>query len=68
MSLKAFHIFFVATSVLLAFGFSIWAFVDFAETKSALDLLWGALGLLSGVGLIYYGRFVLKKLKDFPYL
>ena len=53
---------------MLAVGFSIWAFVDFSETKSGLDLLWGALGLLSGVGLIYYGRFVLNKLKDFPYL
>jgi hypothetical protein len=68
MSLKAFHIFFVAVSVLLAFGFAVWAFVDFAETKSVLDLVWGALGLASGVGLIYYGKFVLKKLKDFPYL
>ena len=68
MSLKAFHIFFVTVSVLLAFGFSCWGFVSFAESHQWLDILWGVLGLGSGVGLIYYGKFVLKKLKEFPYL
>jgi len=68
MSLKAFHIFFVAASVLLSFGFTVWAFIDFAETKQALDIAWAALGLITGVALIFYGKFVLKKLKQFPYL
>ncbi len=68
MSLKAFHIFFVAVSVLLSFGFTVWAFFDFAETKQALDIAWAALGVITGVALIFYGKFVLKKLKQFPYL
>lgn len=68
MSLKAFHIFFVAVSVLLAFGFSVWGFVNYADQKQSIDLLWGALGLLGGAGLVYYGKYVLKKLKQFPYL
>jgi NO-binding membrane sensor protein with MHYT domain len=68
MSLKAFHIVFVAASVLLAFGFAAWGFVNFADDKNALNLLWGGIGIGTGVGLLFYGRFVLRKLKDFPYL
>ena len=68
MSLKAFHIFFVAISVLMAFGFAVWCFVDFAEQHRWLYILWGALSVGAGVGLIFYGKYVLKKLKHFPYL
>jgi hypothetical protein len=68
MSLKAFHIFFVAVSVLMAFGFAAWCFVDFAERHHALYNLWGALSVGAGVSLIFYGKYVLKKLKHFPYL
>ena len=68
MSLKAFHIVFVVASVLLAFGFAGWGFVNFADDRNALNLLWGAIGIGMGIGLIFYGRFVLRKLKDFPYL
>ena len=68
MSLKAFHIVFVVASVLLAFGFAAWGFVNFADDRNALNLLWGGIGLGMGIGLIFYGRFVLRKLKDFPYL
>ena len=68
MSLKAFHIFFVVVSVVLAFGFSIWGFVNFIQNHQWLDLVWGALGVVSAIGLIFYGRFVLRKLKEFPYL
>jgi len=68
MSLKAFHIFFVAVSVLVAFGFATWAFVNFADRRQWLDLLWGGLGMASGLALIWYGKYVLKKLKDISYL
>ena len=68
MSLKAFHIFFVTVSVLLAFGFGVWCFVRFANVRHWLDLLGGLLSVAAGVGLIYYGKYVLRKLKDIPYL
>jgi len=68
MSLKAFHIFFVAASVLLAFGFGAWFFVNFADRRQPLDLLWGGLSIGAGVGLIFYGKYVLRKLKDISYL
>jgi hypothetical protein len=68
MSLKAFHIFFVTVSVLMAFGFAVWCFVNFADRRQPLDLLWGALSIGAGVGLIFYGKYVLRRLKHFPYL
>ena len=68
MSLKAFHIFFVAASILLALGFSVWALMDFLETRQMIDICWIVLGLVATVGLLFYGKFVLRKLKQFPYL
>ena len=58
----------MAVSVLLAFGFSLWGFLNYANQRQPIDLLWGALGLIAGVTLIYYGKYVLKKLKEYPYL
>jgi len=68
MSLKAFHIVFVAASVLLGLGFAAWGFVSYADSRNALDLVWGAAGIAMAIGLLFYGKFVLKKLKDLPYL
>lgn len=68
MSLKAFHIIFVTASVLLAFGFAAWAFVNYAETRRVADLATGIGSLISGVGLLVYGRYFLKKLKNISYL
>ncbi len=68
MSLKAFHIVFVTASVLLAFGFAAWAFVNYADSGRLADLATAAGGLLSGIGLLVYGRYFLKKLKNISYL
>ncbi len=68
MSLKAFHIVFVTASILLAFGFGIWSLVSYKDESRTLDLVFGIGSLVVGVGLILYGRFVLKKLKHISYL
>ncbi len=68
MSLKAFHIVFVTASVLLAFGFAAWAFVNYADSRRLADLATGMGGLFAGVGLLAYGRYFLKKLKNISYL
>jgi hypothetical protein len=68
MSLKAFHIFFIALSALLCVGIGavrIDAFVDGAGTAA---LAQGVVALLSGVGLVVYGRSFLKKTKGLGYL
>ena len=68
MSLKAFHLVFVTASVLLAFAVAAWAFVNYSEARRTMDLFYGLGSVLSGVGLIVYGRYFLKKLKHISYL
>ena len=68
MSLKAFHIVFIIASILLAFGFAGWSLVNFSEGKRTMDLLFGIGSALAAIGLIFYGRYVLKKLKHISYL
>jgi hypothetical protein len=68
MSLKAFHVVFIAASILLAFGFAAWCFMQYAETRRSPELIFGISSAAAGVGLIAYGKYVLRKLKDIPYL
>ncbi len=68
MSLKTFHIIFIAASTLLAFGFGIWELVQYSDGKKLLELVLGVFSLFAGVGLIIYGRYVLRKLKNISYL
>ncbi len=68
MSLKAFHIMVIVASTLLALGFGVWELVQYADGKSALDLVLGIVSLVAGVGLIFYGKYVLRKLKNISYL
>lgn len=63
MSLKAFHIFFIAASILLAFGVGVWGvYVHVQETNVSL-LLFGIGSLLVGVMLGVYGIKVLRRLR-----
>lgn len=68
MSLKAFHIVFVGASVLLAFGFGAWSLVQYSGGGSTQDLVYGVGSILTGIGLIAYGRLVLRKLRHISYL
>ena len=68
MSLKAFHIVFVAASTLLAFGFGAWELQNYFATEEKQSLLLGIFSLLAGIALIWYGKVVLKKLKHISYL
>lgn len=68
MSLKAFHIVFITASVLLSFGFGAWSLVGYSDYGRTTDLIFGAVSIAIGVGLIAYGRYVLKKLRGISYL
>jgi hypothetical protein len=68
MSLKAFHVVFVIASILLAFGFGGWEIKTYSEFGQRLDLMFGIGSGISGIVLIGYFRFVLRKLKDVSYL
>lgn len=68
MSLKAFHILFIIASITLAFGFAAWAFNSYSQGGPRSHLVWGGISVAAGIGLVFYGRYVLKKLKKISYL
>jgi hypothetical protein len=63
MSLKAFHVFFIAVSTLLAAGFTFCAAQRYLAGESGLYLLMAVVGGLCTVGLPVYGVWFLKKMK-----
>ncbi len=63
MSLKSFHIFFIAVSTLLAFGFGAWGVYVHLTESNAGYLVMGLLSFLIGIVLIFYGINFLHKLK-----
>ena len=68
MSLKAFHIVFVTASIMLALFFGIWSLKNYFQGGALSDLWYGAGSLVVCVALIFYERYVLKKLKNTSYL
>jgi hypothetical protein len=68
MSLKAFHIFFIALSTLLALSFGVWATRDFSHSGSWVHLALGVGSFAGSVVLVSYGVWFLRKLKDVSFL
>jgi hypothetical protein len=69
MSLKAFHLIFITASCVLSLGCTIWGLKNyFSDEGSTLDLVFGLGSLAVGVGLVFYERYFLKKLKNVSYL
>ncbi len=69
MSLKAFHLIFITAAVLLAFGFGAWLLKGyFSFGGGVLDLIFGAISIVFGIGLIVYERYFLKKTRNVSYL
>lgn len=68
MSLKAFHIVFVSASILLSLGFGGWSLVNYFHGGASSDLAYGLASFAVAVALVFYGKFVLKKLKNISYL
>ncbi len=68
MSLKAFHIVFIVLSTALAIGFGVWATRNFAQSGSWVHLMLGVGSFIASVGLVWYGVWFLRKLKNVSYL
>lgn len=68
MSLKAVHLIFVTVLSSLCFGTGVWKLRHFRADGLTADLAWGIAALLTGVAVLIYGRYFLKKLKKFSYL
>jgi hypothetical protein len=63
MSLKAFHVLFIAASSLLAFYFALWCLSGPPAGAAEGRLLAGLASLAAGVGLVGYEAWFLKKMK-----
>jgi len=68
MSLKAFHIFFIAVSVLLLLGFGVWCLRMFSIGGEHGIIILGTISFLSAAALVVYGMRFLKKLKGTAFL
>jgi membrane protein DedA with SNARE-associated domain len=68
MSLKAFHVVFVTSAVLLSLFMCGWFIHEyFTHDQHAMDLLFGILSAAGAVALLIYGRYFLRKLKNIDY-
>jgi hypothetical protein len=63
MSLKAFHIFFISISVLVAFGYAAWEINGFAANGDMWQLFKGIISFVAAIGLTVYGVRFMRKLK-----
>jgi hypothetical protein len=68
MSLKAFHVVFISASILLAFGFGAWSYLDYQDQGKRVDLIYAIGSTLSGIALMIYFKAVLRKLRNISYL
>ena len=68
MSLKAFHVFFVAMSILFTIGLGIWGIRDYRASDSMSSLWLGMGAFAGGIVLLVYGRWFLRKLKHVSYI
>lgn len=63
LSLRSFHLFFIAASVLLAAWVGVWGVQSYLTTRSVGNLLLGVVFFLLGFVLLLYGRRVRRKLR-----
>ena len=63
LSLRSFHLFFIAASVVLAAWVGVWGIQSWQANRSGSDLAVGLLFFALGVVLLVYGLRVRKKLR-----
>ena len=69
MSLKAIHIIFIIASSLLAVFFGAWGFGEYFRGEGTpIHLVYGIFSIALLVGLVFYGKYFLRKLKHIAYL
>jgi hypothetical protein len=68
MSLKAFHVFFVAIAILMCLSFGVWGIRTESMDNSSTPLALGIVGFAGAAILAVYGVWMLKKLRRFSYV
>lgn len=66
MSLKAFHILFIALSTMLAVGFGVWSVRMYAAAQGGGYMVMGVLSFACAVALLVYGYKFWQKLRHIP--
>jgi peptidoglycan/LPS O-acetylase OafA/YrhL len=64
LSLRSFHLFFIAVSVALSALVAAWGVRSWRATGSGSDLAFGVMFLVGGIVLALYGIRVRRKLRD----
>jgi hypothetical protein len=62
-SLKAFHMVFVACSVVLAILLGLWGVLAFSESRDTGSLVVAVVGWLAAAILLVYGRLFIRKMR-----
>lgn len=68
MSLKAFHVVIILSSILFCLGFGAWEVRAYQVTGGGLDLFLGVFSLTAGAALIVYFKAMLRKLRHISFL
>jgi hypothetical protein len=68
MSLKAFHLIFLISAVILTLGFGAYSIINYMNGSSFAFLAMGIFSSILGVALCVYGRFFLRKLRHISFL
>lgn len=69
MSLKAFHVFFIAVATLFVTALGVWSLAQaLYHGAGTFYLVLGPLCFVGAIALIFYGQRFLKKMKDVSYL
>jgi hypothetical protein len=69
MSLKALHVIFVSAALLLTAFFGVWAWREYVSPEGTqAHLVYGVLSIVAFGGLLFYGKYFLKKLRHISYL
>ncbi len=64
MSLRVFHVIFIAFSVLLLWGFGLWCLMSAQAPSGIKGVVAGLVSILLGVGLVVYEVRFLQKTKN----
>ena len=68
MSLKAFHIFFIFVSTLLAFFFGTWLLFAVEVMSGTIRVVGGIAAFMIGFLLVMYGRYFLRKYRHLSFI
>lgn len=68
MSLKAFHIFFIALATIVTFLFGTWLLITVEAGEAFMRFVFGGLAYVAGLLLLLYARYFLRKFRHLSFM